>query len=391
MRVSLPVRTCFLAALLLAACPCLAQTNSAPLQIAQASLRPAPTAAAVGEQSRSAEINNWTVGVAGGFFEGTFIRFAVELAKGLDDGENLRVLPIVSYGGNENINDLLYLKGVDVAITYTDTFELYKKSGRVKDIEQRINYISELLLGELYVFGRPEVMTLKDLDGKKVSLGTKGGSATTTGPIVFERLGIHPEFVYVNNTVALEKMKTGEIAAIVSTGGKPNDLFVKLKPEPGFHFIPVEFGPKLADYYLPCPMSHDDYPQLIPAGQTVDTLCMSAVLAVYNFPKGTDRARRLGRFIQYYFERFDRLLQPSFHPKWKEVNLAAKVPGWNRYWLASEKLAALQKVETAPAAAAPAAPAAAASTAATANRDSSGQQELFREFLTWKRQREKSQ
>jgi hypothetical protein len=349
--------------------PSEAQTGPASWAVAEA--RGAPTAAAAGEQSKSAEVNNWTVGIAGGFFEGTFIRFAVELGKGLDDGENLRILPIVSYGGNENINDLLYLKGVDIAITYTDTFELYKKSGRVRNIEQRINYISELLLGELYVFARPEITTLKDLESKKVSLGTKGGSATTTGPVVFERLGVHPELVYVNNTIALEKMKAGEIAAIVSTGGKPNDLFVKLKPEPGFHFLPIEFGPKLADYYLPCPLSHDDYPQLIPAGQMVDTLCMSAVLAVYNFPKGSDRARRLERFIQYYFERFDKLLQPSFHPKWRDVNLAAKVPGWNRYWLAADKLAAMQK-EVAP-------------TEATQNRDPSGQQ-LFQQFLRWQKQ-----
>jgi len=355
------------------------------MEIAQALPRSAPTAAAAGEQSRAAQVNSWTVGIAGGFFEGTFIRFAVELAKALDDGDNLRILPIVSYGGNENINDLLYLKGVDVAITYTDTFEVYKKSGRIKNIEQRINYISELLVGELYVFGRPEIRSLKDLEGKKVSLGTKGGSATTTGPIVFERLGIRPEFVYVNNTVALENMKTGEIDAIVSTGGKPNDLFVKLKPEPGFHFIPVEYGALFADYYLPCPLSHADYPHLIPEGQSVDTLCMSAVLAVYNFPKGTDQARRLERFIRYYFERFDRLKQPSFHPKWKDVNLAAKVPGWNRYWLAADKLAAMEKTASLNdrLSAKPARAGVAIGT------QSPEQEALFKEFLLWMKQQDK--
>jgi TRAP-type uncharacterized transport system substrate-binding protein len=373
------------AAVLLQASPCAAQTNSATVEIAQASTGRPPTAASAGEQSRSAQVNNWTVGVAGGFFEGTFIRFAVELAKALDDGENLRVLPIVSYGGNENINDLLYLRGVDVAITYTDTFELYRKSGRVKNIEQRINYVSELLVGELYIFARPEIKTLKDLEGKRVSLGTKGGSATTTGPIVFERLGIQPELIYVNNTIALEKMKAGEIDAIVSTGGKPNDLFVKLKPEPGFHFLAVEYSPKFADYYIPCPLSHDDYPHLIEAGQRVETLCMSAVLAVYNFPKGSDQARRLERFIQYYFERFDKLKQPSFHPKWKDVNLAAKVPGWTRYWLAADKVEAMAKAS------------AVSSTESVkrspgetaASRDPSEQDALFKQFLIWDKQREK--
>ena len=357
------VSLCSFSALVVGVTPSVAQ-KAAP--------RTAPTAAAVGEQPRSAEVNNWTLGVAGGFFEGTFIRFAVELAKALDDGENLRILPIVSYGGNENVNDLLYLKGVDVAITYTDTFELYRKSGRVKDIEQRINYISELLVGEFYIYARPEIATVKDLEGKKVTLGTKGGSATTTGPIVFERLGVRPEFVYVNNTIALEKMKTGEIAAVVSTGGKPNDLFVKLKPEPGFHFVSIPYNEKFADYYVPCPLSHDDYPHLIPPGQTIDNLCMSAVLAVYNFPKGSDRARRLERFIDYYFERFDKLKQPSFHPKWKDINIVATVPGWNRYWLASEKLAAMQR------------------TAGTTP-DSINKEVLFGKFQEWQKQQGRKQ
>jgi hypothetical protein len=384
MRIWLQALVRLLAVLLLAS-PCAAQSDSAIFNVAQAASRPAPTAVGAGEQGRSAQVNNWTVGIAGGFFEGTFIRFAVELAKALDDGENLRILPIVSYGGNENINDLLYLKGVDIAITYTDTFELYKKSGRVRNIEQRINYISELLVGEAYFFARPEIKTLKDLEGKKVSLGTKGNSATTTGPIVFERLGIHPELVFINNTIALEKMKAGEIAAIVSTGGKPNDLFVKLKPEPGFHFLPVEYTQDFADFYLPCPLSHDDYPQLIAVGQTIDTLCMSAVLAVYNFPKGSDQARRVERFIQYYLERFDRLKQPSFHPKWKEVNLAAKVPGWNRYWVAEDKIAAMPK----PSMVTPER-ANRVSTEATPPRDSAKQEALFEEFLSWQKKLGKS-
>jgi hypothetical protein len=335
-----------LAALALAAVPGEGRGQSAAPNAASATARrpPAATAAAAGEESKAAQLNNWTVGVVGGFFEGTFIRLAVELAKALDDGEKLRVLPIVSYGGNENINDLLYLKGVDIAITYTDTLGLYKKSGQVRNIEQRINYISELLVGELYVFARPEIKTLKDLHGKKVSLGIKGGSATTTGPILFERVGIHPEIIYISNTIALEKMKSGEVDAIVSTGGKPNDLFVKLKPEPGFHFLAVEWSDRFADYYLPCPLSHEDYPLLIPAGETVPTLCMQAVLAVYNFPRTSDRFRRVERFIEYYLERFDKLKQPSFQPKWREINLAANVPGWTRYWVATEKLAALGKI-----------------------------------------------
>ena len=52
--------------------------------------------------------------------------------------------------------------------------------------------------------------------------------------MIFERLGIQVEPVYVNHTFAIEKMKTGEIAVIFQLGAKPNDLLAKLKPEPAF-------------------------------------------------------------------------------------------------------------------------------------------------------------
>ena len=57
--------------------------------------RNAPNAAADGEGVKVARVNNWTVGIAAGLLEGSFIRFAAELAKAFDDGDNLRILPIV--------------------------------------------------------------------------------------------------------------------------------------------------------------------------------------------------------------------------------------------------------------------------------------------------------
>jgi TRAP-type uncharacterized transport system substrate-binding protein len=182
---------------------------------------------------------------------------------------------------------------------------------------------------------------LADLKGKKVGFNTKGAGPTTTGRILFERLGIHVEPVFINNAIAIEKMKTGELAAILHTVGKPNDLFTKLQPIPGFHFVPVEYNEKFADYYVPSTLSHDDYPNLIPDGTPIDTIGIPTLLAVYNWPKESDRYRRVERFINYLFDRFDRLRQPSFHPKWKDVNLAATVPGWTRHPVAEQKLSAM--------------------------------------------------
>jgi TRAP-type uncharacterized transport system substrate-binding protein len=349
-----------------------------------------PTSAVNGESEKTARVNNWTIGVAAGLLEGSFIRFAAELAKAFDDGENLRILPIVTYGAVENIADLLYLKGVDVAITHADVFDLYKKSGESKNVEQRVNYISQMHNTEFYVLARPEINSISDLAGKKVGFHAKGSGPSVTGPMIFERYGVQVEPVFINHTLAIEKMKTGEISAIFQLGAKPNDLLAKLKPEPGFHFVPLNWGQKFADYYLPATLTHNDYPDLIRAGETVDTLAVPVVLAVYNWPKNSDRARRIERFVHYYFEQFDKLKQPSFHPKWKEVNLAARVPGWIRYPVAEEVLAALPKEPTLPQTLARP-PVEAAAGRSDVNRPGGIDGPLFQEFLEWRQKNKRVQ
>jgi TRAP-type uncharacterized transport system substrate-binding protein len=268
--------------------------------------------------------------------------------------------------------------------THADVFDLYKKSGEAKNVEQRVNYISQMHNTEFYVLARAEINGIEDLAGKKVGFHAKGSGPSVTGPMIFERLGVPVEPVFINHTLALEKMKTGEISAIFQLGAKPNDLLAKLKPEPGLHFIPLEWSEKFSDYYLPTTLTHDDYPNLIRPGETVDTLAVPVVLAVYNWPRNSDRFRRIERFVHYYFEHFDKLKQPSFHPKWQEINLAARVPGWVRYPVAEEVLATLTKEPVA--ATQPPRPIEAA-----AGRSNVDQAPLFQEFLEWQRKNQRTQ
>jgi len=367
-----------------------AQTRAPTRAAVDPAARNTPTAAANGESAKAARVNNWTLGIAAGLLEGSFIRFAAELGKALDDGDNLRILPIVTYGAVENIADLLYLRGVDVAITHADVFDLYKKSGEAKNLEQRVNYISQMHNTEFYVLARPEIGSIQDLTGKKVGFHAKGSGPSVTGPMIFERLGVRVEPVYINHTLAIEKMKTGEISAIFQLGAKPNDLLARMKPEPGFHFIPIEWGQKFADYYLPTTLTHDDYPNLIGPGETVDTLAVPVVLAVYNWPRNSDRFRRIERFVHYYFEHFDRLKQPSFHPKWKEINLTARVPGWTRYPVADEVLASLGK-ESVAVTRPPTRSIDALTGRSDLNAPALSNTSLFQEFLEWRQKSQRSQ
>ena len=71
-------------------------------------------------------INAWTVGLAGGLIEGAPLRLAAEIARVVNEKDKLHVIPIVTRGATENVNSLLYLRGVDTAIINTDALDDYK-------------------------------------------------------------------------------------------------------------------------------------------------------------------------------------------------------------------------------------------------------------------------
>ena len=116
------------------------------------------------------------------------------------------------------------------------------------------------------------------------------------------------------------------------------DFFTRIPPNSGLHLVPVPFTKTFADYYTLGELDAKTYPTLIPEGQKVDTIAVPAVLAVFNWPKGSDRYRRIERFVEQLFAKWDKFQVAPRHPKWRDVNLAATVPGWTRYSVAERML-----------------------------------------------------
>jgi hypothetical protein len=295
-----------------------------------------PSSGIAGEEQIRDRLNAWTVGLAGGLLEGAPIHFATEIARVVSDGGVVHVLPIVTRGPTENVNDLLYLRGIDAAIINSDSLEEYKS--QVPQIQQRINYVLNLFPSELHVFVRPEIRSLADLAGKKVNFNTQGTAAAYSGPLIFSRLGLAVEKTFIPHPAALEQMRRGEIAGVVFVTSKPVDAFVKGKWEEGFKFLPVEYGPKFADYYLPSYLEPADYPNLVAKGERIATVAVPTLLAAFNWRPGSDRYRRVARFVDELFSRVDRLQSPGFDPKWKDVDITTRVPGLERFRAAQEWL-----------------------------------------------------
>ncbi len=90
-----------------------------------------------------------------------------------------------------------------------------------------------------------------------------------------------------------------------------------------------------------------------------------------------------------FFNKFDQFQQPPRHPKWREVNLTAEVPGWTRFqpaqdWLVSQTTAGTANTitqtrfntflsQTNP--------------ALNGNLTNAAKDALFQQFLVWDKQR----
>ena len=330
------MRRRFVAAYLIASAIALFSSNLSA-QVVPNSLSQGGTERALREKK-----NDSTVGIVGGLFTGTYMRLAAEIASALDDGDKLRVLPIVSFGAASNLDDLLYLRGVDLAITQSDVFEYFRTVRKTPNLERRVQYIIRLPISELHILARDDVHSLQDLRGKKVNFGPAGTGASLTGTIVFQRLGINVQQVMIDQSTTLEKLKSGEIDAIARVLPKPVDFFSKIPPHSGLHLVNIPFTKMFQDYYTLGEFTKKEYPNLVDGKDSIDTIAVPAVLAVYNWQRDSDHYNRVQRFVQYLFTRWDTFQHPPYHPKWRDVNLAATVPGWTRFSAAEDML---QQVE----------------------------------------------
>jgi TRAP transporter TAXI family solute receptor len=282
-----------------------------------------------GSAATKQNLNANTVTLISGTIGGTYVQFGADLASVLDDGNKLRVLPIVGRGSVQSVADILFLQGVDLGIVRADTLDYLEKKGFAKDIKKQFTYVTKLYNEEMHVIASKSIRNLKELDGKTVSVDLPNGGTFVTALTVFERVGIKPKVVYVEQRIALEKMRNGEIDAVIVVGGKPYKAVSSFKDD-RFHLVTVDYDKPLQGDYLPASLSAKDYPNLIGEQEHVDTIAVPAVLAAYNWAPNTERYRKLALFVDAFFTKFPAFQNPPFHPKWKEVSLSAPLAGWQR-------------------------------------------------------------
>ena len=101
------------------------------------------------------KLNQNTVTIVSGNPNGTYLYLAYDMSAVLDDGNELRVLPVIGKGGYQNVVDVLHLRGIDLCITQSNIMSYLKKSGEFgSTIDNRLAYIAKLYNEEMHVLGR---------------------------------------------------------------------------------------------------------------------------------------------------------------------------------------------------------------------------------------------
>jgi TRAP transporter TAXI family solute receptor len=310
-------------------------------------------------EEKKRQTNDIAVSIVVSGISCTCARFAEDIRNVVNDlrPDGIRVLPVLGVGGLQNVNDVLFMKNIDMGVVDEDNLRLLKKRDPrlYANIEQQIQYITKLYNSEFHVLARNEIKSYDDLRGKKVNFSLKDSQTEVSAQVIFEALKLEVQPTNFDNDEAIRKLRDGEIAAMIVLSGAPQAALAKVKKEDHVHFLALDkdslpghdLGPIFSNY-LPAEITHEHYPNLIAEGESVPTIAARALLVAYAWPEDSDRYKKVAKFVQQFFGKIDQFHNGTRHPKWKEINLSAEIPGWTRFKAATEWLASHRNVSAAP-------------------------------------------
>ncbi len=316
------------------------------LSLAALSLAPSGDAAA-GASADAGVVNRGVVELEAADAGDVSVPIAADIASIIDDGATRRIVPVIGKGPLQNLTDLRYLRGIDLAIVQADALDYAREQHFLPGLEQSLTYVSKLYNEEFHLLARADIEKIADLAGQTVNVDLRGSGTAVTATRLFRLLNIAVTMTTDSRDVALQKLRKGEIAALALVAAKPAPFFQALKGGEGLHLLDIPLSPQLTAAYAPTRITAGDYPDLVAADQPAHTIAVGNVLMAADLRSMPERYRNVANFVEAFFTGFQSLLEAGHHAKWQEVNIAADFPGWVRYPPAAQWLQRNMQVATA--------------------------------------------
>jgi TRAP-type uncharacterized transport system substrate-binding protein len=276
------------------------------------------------------------------------VRMAEEIAGIIDDGATRRVVPVVGKGPFQNLTDLKFLRGIDLAIVPSDALDAAREQRFLPGIETSLTYVAKLYNQEFHLLARSNIKGVADLNDQPVNIDVKGSATSITATRLLGLLNVKAKVTNDDQEIALRKLRNGEIAAVALVAAKPAPSLQNLAANTGLHFLSIPLTQPVTAVYAPTRLTKSDYPNLAVGDQSTDTVAIGNILMVADLRSIPDRYRNISNFIDTFFTGFPALLTPGRDPKWQEVNINADFPGWVRHPFAAQWLQRNTPVAAAP-------------------------------------------
>ena len=269
--------------------------------------------------------------------EELFHQLVHNMESELEHDTGLRIVPIMGKNHVQSVYDLLYLKGVDLALVRADAIEYVSRKGDYPIIKSLVHNVAKVSEEKIVIIARNDYNTMQDLEGQVVGFGLPGSGEYVTSTIAFDSLGVLPDYIEVDNTTAIEKLKSGELAAMVYLLRAPdailtgNDLeaanaIKTLELGDDLHIMEIAESDELSEIYTPTTLTSADLSGVIEEGLSIPTYSVDAILAVYRWKEPSVRFDQTQRFVKALVDSLDGLQGDQYQPVWKRVDLEQPTP-----------------------------------------------------------------
>lgn len=185
--------------------------------------------------------------LASGPEKGEYLTFAQALAS-IASNRQLRIIPLVTEGGLENISMLragevvLGLAQADVALQAYQGKGAFEPDGPFSELRALGSLYPELM--HVIVRQDSAIGHIRDLQGKRISLGAEGsgGKATLKEVLAAHGLIVGENYEPLNLPLAtaLQQLSTGELDALIQVIGIPSGVLRSAIPQANLKLLPLE-------------------------------------------------------------------------------------------------------------------------------------------------------
>ncbi|MBV9286889.1 MAG: hypothetical protein JO288_03540, partial [Hyphomicrobiales bacterium] len=148
----------------------------------------------------------------------------------------------------------------DLAIVTLDSLAASAKAD--PEWPKRAPLIARLAPETIEIIAPRGVKTVRDLQGKSVSLGDPDSATATCAKLLFSRLGISINPAYEPLKEAIDGLSSGSRAAVVVLGARDAKAVSGLSDDGGYHVLAIPWSAGLERDYAPARLAAADRPNL---------------------------------------------------------------------------------------------------------------------------------